>query len=276
MKASDAASAEHIVVATRLHLGRSESPPTDLETKVKSFLGFCRSFNGIPAIAVDAAPKIPGYNLVDAVKLACESTEDNDDDILIQDPLLKAEVIPVMPWQKFVPALNALVGFGAGHPLNPSRILFVSAETTASAEDIMHLSRLVNDEILVAGAALPGHDYQPNNILELNGTTTPWNTLAVWNIRKLAMTGFALVSEGHLSIEPSYGVEEVVAIALLQKLLGTENAQAKLLKLNSVNWTQDFDDPERRRWHDEKMKSKVERADRQLQLMALSGKVHHC
>jgi hypothetical protein len=65
----------------------------------------------------------------------------------------------------------------------------------------------------------------------LNARTTPWNTLAIWKVSMLALTGFQVVSDGILTedaTEPSYGVEEVVAIALLQKVLGATKAKAKL------------------------------------------------
>lgn len=57
-----------------------------------------------------------------------------------------------------------------------------------------------SNEIL-SGAVLPGHDYNQAEMgreieVELTGRTTPWNTLALWNLPKLALTGFLLVSEG--------------------------------------------------------------------------------
>jgi hypothetical protein len=86
----------------------------------------------------------------------------------------------------------------------------------------------IPDDTLVAGALLGGHTYHegnsagaPNNqVVELNGRTTPWNTLAIWKVSMLALTGFPLVSDGIVTddaTEPSFGVEEVVTIALLQR-----------------------------------------------------------
>ncbi len=80
------------------------------------------------------------------------------------------------------------------------------------------------------------------------------------------------------------GVEEVCTIATLQRILSPERAQAKLVSIHpesdgrkSVTWGQDFGgDEQRREWHDRKMKSKLTRAQRQLDLMGLSGKVIHC
>lgn len=72
------------------------------------------------------------------------------------------------------------------------------------------------------------------------------------------------------------GVEEVTCIALLQKLLGQDNAVAKLVKLPGVEWEQNWEDEERRKWHEKKMKSKVERPARHLELIGLQGWVTHC
>lgn len=72
------------------------------------------------------------------------------------------------------------------------------------------------------------------------------------------------------------GVEEVTCIALLQKVLGEEKALAKLVPLPDVEWEQEWEDEERRKWHEKKMKSKVERPARHLELTGLSGWVHYC
>jgi hypothetical protein len=205
-------------------------------------------------------------------------------------------VVPVSPWGNFVPALNALVVW-ACH-LGADLILFVSAETSVTANTIQRLCDHVDSETtLVAGAALPGHDYRyasPSSHfrdVELTGRTTPWNTCAVWNVPKLALTGFPLVSEGLHQVDPKdssdsssniiklgpSGVEEASAVAVLQQMLSPSNAVAKLVQLPNIEWSTNFDsDPERKQWHEQKMKSKVERASHHLSLLGLSGTVHHC
>lgn len=286
---------QKLVVATRIHLGNAKSPPSEhkLDQTVSSFVRFCsHSFSNnhevaAGVIAVDATPnKIAGFNLVEAVQaaldriLAAQEASNNNATTVV--------VLPVTPWGKFVHPLNTLVGY-AITTCQADWIVFVSAETSApqTAMDQL-LSHMKNDDdtTLVAGACLPGHDYQRKQssniavVTELNGRTCPWNTLAVWNLQKLALTGFQLVSDGLLTAQdpsaPSYGVEEVIAVALLQKLLGPHQAKAKLVALDGVTWQQDFDDEERKAWHEEKMKSKLERAARQLELTGLSGIVHHC
>lgn len=49
-------------------------------------------------------------------------------------------------------------------------------------------SRLGPDD-LVVGAALAGHAFRAGETLELTGVTTPWNTLAVWDVPKLSKLG---------------------------------------------------------------------------------------
>ncbi|CAB9499783.1 expressed unknown protein [Seminavis robusta] len=269
-----------LVVATRLHLGNaSKDPPSQAKTDqtIANFAKFITTScppSTLALIAVDATPKIDGYDYVQAVQQACDKLDDHH----------KPTVLPVTPWGRFVPALNALVGHAAS--LQYDYILFCSAETTASKAAIDTLYRHIMDDqdTLVAGALLGGHDYQKDKtVVELNGRTTPWNTLALWRVSKLALTGFQMVSEGYLTTnndEPSYGVEEVIAIALLQRLLGHDHAKAKLVQLpGDVDWNQDFgQDEERRKWHEDKMKSKLERPARQLQLFgstSLSGTVYH-
>ena len=138
----------------------------------------------------------------------------------------------------------------------------------------------INEDVVVAGAALNGHQYLADQLqndgppsrkkVPLTGRTTPWNTLCVWNLEKLSMTGFSLISD----LGKSAGVEECAAIAMLQKLF--PKSEARLVKIDGIEWEDKFQDEERQKWHDEKMKSKVERPKNQLEILGLSGSVIHC
>jgi hypothetical protein len=297
----------HLVVATRLHLGKATVPPTDLQSKLSTFCQFCESLvqqiqqpqqqdpaeaasarqlwtDVTAVVAVDAQERIAGYDLVEAVQEAVLSPNNKT-----ATRTIRVCVLPVQPWGMFVPALNALVGWAAN--ADADHILFCSAETTASKEAIAMLQSKLDDATLVVGAALPGHDYQNSAqttsqqqsiVCALTGTTSPWNTLALWNVPKLALSGFQLVSEGHNHSDPAAiaGIEEVAAICVLQRLLGLECAKAKLVQLDDsssgISWEQHFDDPARQRWHEEKMRSKVDRAAKQMELLGLQGTVYHC
>jgi len=249
------------------------------------------------AIAVDPAPKIAAYDLVAAVEAArdahyaeAEKQTDAGESAGSTGSALVCDVVPVTPWGKFVPALNALVGWAATLPGGGAvRILFASAETTLAPASVALLLDHVDDDTLVAGCALPGHDYHEETTsttgaVPLTGRTTPWNTCAVWNVPKLATTGFPLVAEGlHWQQEGGEGtlapgpagVEEASAIALLQRTLPAGTAVAKLVRVPGVQWEVDWEDAERREWHERKMRSKTERAAVHLRTLGLEGTVLH-
>ena len=274
-----------VVFATRIHLGHAKTPPTpqDLRSTVSSFLSWAASCGAQrAAIAVDPAPKIEGYDLVKAVEEARDAyyAEESQSD----GPLV-CDVVPVTPWGKFVPALNALVGWAAtttmpGGSVGASRILFASAETSVTPSSVKILIDAVDDDTLVAGCALPGHDYKESGgEVPLTGRTTPWNTCAVWNLGKLATTGFPLVAEGlHVQEDGTpgpAGVEEASTIAILQRTMPRGTAVAKLVRVPGVKWEVNWDDEGRRRWHESKMRSKVERAAVHLKTLGLEGTVLH-
>uniref|UniRef100_A0A7R9ZI32 Uncharacterized protein n=1 Tax=Craspedostauros australis TaxID=1486917 RepID=A0A7R9ZI32_9STRA len=263
-----------VVIATRLHLGKASQPPS--ESKLKSTL---QSFTSLSTklkeqqqhtndedlivhsvVAVDSATKIEGYDLVQTVKDQISSLSAN------------CHVLPVTPWGKFVPALNALVRY-ASEDVGVDLIMFVSAEVDASANTIATLCNHVvtkDDDTLVAGAVLNGHEYSKGQCVPLTGRTCPWNTLAVWNVEKLSRTGFQLYSD----LGTHAGVEECLAAGLYQRLFPA--SKIKLVELSDVSWQESFeDDAERKRWHEQKMKSKWERADVQLKALNLDGVVDH-
>lgn len=249
----------NIVIATRLHLGKATSPPTDekLASLVQSFGQMAEAVeNSIPVIAVDSTPKIEGYDYPDAIRQALPKDS-------------KIQILPVTPWGMFTPALNALVTYAV--EANCNLILFCSAEIKASKEAIDKLCQQVDQDTIVAGAALPGHLYSPGT-QQLNGRTCPWNTLAVWDVKKISLTGFQLCSD----LGATAGVEECAAVGLLQKLF--PSSTAKLIKLDEIQWEQEFEDEERRKWHEYKMKSKLDRAQVQMEQLGLAsgGQVLHC
>lgn len=265
--------------------------------------------------------------------------DDNDDIMMIR-------VLPIQPWGQFVLPLNAMIHSSLEY-YNANYILFVSLETYASYNVIEKLklhhqlcttstdtiestsdtnqdclivnnnNNVYDDNVLVVGARLSGHDYHhveknDSNIdcnvddddhsfsyytmTELNGGTSPWNTLALWNLKLLSLTGFILVSEGftiHQQKQQSdnnndntttnimniAGIEEVVTITLLQSMLGYKHSIAKLIDVtsltmdqnnnsSSITWMTTFNnDPQRQKWHEEKMKSKLIRSEKQYQLL---------
>lgn len=56
-------------------------------------------------------------------------------------------------------------------------------------EAVQALGNLLGPDHLVVGAALAGHDFRAGETVELDGTSTPWNTIAMWDVYKLAKLG---------------------------------------------------------------------------------------
>ena len=274
-----------LVIGTRLHLGKASSPPsqekiqniiTNLK-KIADDFALVDEYETEVLVAVDATPKLEGYDHVEAVRSALEYCKSDDDDNKISN----IHTLPVTPWGKFVPGLNALILHAKTH-FEADLILFMSAEVQLASTTVRTLCQHVseNKNVIVAGAALNGHQYHadvsgtdglPNRqVVPLTGRTTPWNTLCVWNLEKLSLTGFSMISD----LGKSAGVEECVAIALLQKLF--PDSEARLVKVDGIEWEETFEDEERQKWHDAKMKSKIERPKNQLDRLGLSGTVIHC
>eukprot|EP00466_Bigelowiella_natans_P013225 jgi/Bigna1/72663/fgenesh1_pg.20_\ len=130
----------------------------------------------------------------------------------------------------------------------------------------------MQESTLVVGAALPGDHIFKSGLQELNGLTSPWNTLAVWSVSKLSLTGFLMISDG-VRNGIQGGVEEVAVIALMQALR-PKSSMAKLLFLPAemgLFWNKYFDTEERQvlDYHKKKMASKIERASGQLKALGL-------
>ena len=253
---------KNLAVATRIHLGKTSKVP-DLENTLKNFRNLVQETMPV------------GAQFYVAVDVAQPDFFENVKNFLVNDPII---VLPITPWQEFTPALNALHYRAAKD--GARYIMYVSPEIVTTRSKIQILLDHMQTDTLVVGAALPGHDYQHHAVRQLNGRTTPWNTLAVWNVAKLGLTGFPVVAEGVHKDKidgdfVSAGVEEVSAIALLQSVLTENRAKAKLVQLPDIKWEVSFQDEERRKWHDAKMKSKVTRPDKHLELMGLSGRVEH-
>jgi len=177
----------------------------------------------------------------------------------------KLRIVLVHQWGSFVPALNALlldaVTSGSEY------VLFQSVEIEAHSDMVKQLMIHMDSNTLVAGACLAGHNFRQGS-QTLDGTSCPWNTFAMWDVRKLTKTGFLLVSEGICegSKLEDAGVEEAAVIALHQ-MLAPQSSHAKLIELSGVNWHTDFEDTKRAQWHQKKMESKRSRAQAQLDVL---------
>jgi len=172
------------------------------------------------------------------------------------------DVIAVEPWGNFTPALNALTAHAARQGCET--ILFASIEAAPAPTVVANLRRVLGDDGLVAGAALPGHEFEVG-VRAVSGVTSPWNTLALWRVATLALVGFPLVSDGVFPAADG-GVEEAAAIECLSRIVPAK-ATAYLVRLDDVEWNTTFTDPKRAEWHAKKMASKASRAAAQAALL---------
>eukprot|EP00667_Euglena_gracilis_P003575 EG_transcript_3583 len=183
----------------------------------------------------------------------------------------RIHVIPVANWG-ITTALNA--GLHEAARLGVKWIAFQSMELSADADALCFLRSNVDDNTLVAGAALPGHRFEDGEH-SLDGTNCPWNTFAVWAVDKLAMTGFVAIGNG--SVQGSQaGMEEVSTITVIQQLrtsAGKEDAQAKLLRVPGIEWKTEWKDETRQEMHARKMITKQERAAEHLKLLELKSAI---
>lgn len=186
------------------------------------------------------------------------------------------KIVPMLHWGSFVPALNAIVATAATQLPDAPLLLLQSLEIDVDAAGVAFLaSRFAIGRDLVVGAALPGHTFAPSDTpLALSGVTTPWNTLALWDLTQLARIGFPLIGDG-LKIDgaacTSAGVEEVSTIALYQHVFPATTA-AKVYRVPGIAWqVEAFADDERQRWQARKMASKQQRAATQLAHFGLAS-----
>mmetsp|Transcript_78361 Transcript_78361/g.123414 ORF Transcript_78361/g.123414 Transcript_78361/m.123414 type:complete len:746 (+) Transcript_78361:58-2295(+) len=270
---------QKVLAATRLHFPKgTETLPDAAQQNLKKYAASMQQLHIPMAIAVNMFAEEIREILIKAA------------------PGREIEVLHIPQWGAFVPALNALLGHASKLALK--YILFHSLEVTCSPEVLEKMmNHFMTAGVLVVGPVLDGHSFEEGE-QKLNGRTTPWNTLALWSVRKLAMTGFLNIADGlparqmtrqitadekiligsadwwiggaDEEAEIPAGVEEVTAIALLQHILGRKQARAVLLDLPpdigkevswKTNWGQDL---HRKNWHERKMASKVARPAAQI------------
>lgn len=197
----------------------------------------------------------------------------------------EVECVAINQWGRVVPALNALVNIATRW--KSKHLLLASSEVrmTPRAARILQRALLISPEnrkvrsssthhivsdTLVAGAMLSGHDFKPDQEdgVTLNAVTCPWNTAAMWNLDRLALTGFLNVSEH----EDASGMEEVAVVAMHQRLWPHLSC-TKLVALPNghIEWssvTAKRDGQERVEYHRRKMASKRARSNVQIKKLA--------
>ena len=208
----------------------------------------------------------------------CERALDYGDHVLIAtDDLLfqsiremcahleRVQALHVSPWRGFAMPLNAIVAEAVN--LKGDTLLMQSYEIFVSPLSVETMHTYLSSDTLVVGARLtPDHGGDPG-IKPIDGLTTPWNTLALWDLDKLYYTGFLDVSSTLPDGIPG-GMEEVPTISLLQHQF-PETTHAKIVTLSEVEWNVSWNDEQRSLHHDQKMLTKRERAELQLKHLSV-------
>ena len=205
-----------VVVGTRLHWhSHSRHKRIDVVKVLNQVLAFCDRAatyaDGGILIALGLPVAMAGS--LTAAHVSDEKASTTDDFIAsvrelcthlqretsVQPFFGRVRIIPMLYWGKFVPALNALIGTAAEQFPKATSLLLQSLEMDVDTTSIELLhSHFDHSRDLVVGAAMPGHDFQPDpesQPIELSGLTSPWNTLALWNLEKLAKVGFVLTGD---------------------------------------------------------------------------------
>jgi len=241
--------------------------------------------------AVDRAKTYPGCKKI-LVAVNVDADETNVSEVMHAAQEQRLVLIPVQPWGKVTKALNLLITHAVSE--SATKILFMSPEVFAEATHVEVLAGEMGEQTLLVGGALDGHHfadgYQP-----IAGDTVPWNTFAMWSLPYLGVAGGFPSLADELCDPP--GLEELFVICNQRKpQFSGQQLEVKLIAFRSVGnlntalspdltcpvpnfrstqpldvqdplrWEIDFgDDNQRRRYHEEKMRSKRSRGQRILQ-----------
>ncbi len=174
-------------------------------------------------------------------------------------------VFLVQPWISVTHPLNALVEKALY--LNASELLLQSSEVWLEERCIKIMEQELKPDTLVVGARMHTDHGVQNGNAPIEAFNSPWNTMALWNLNMLGITGFLTVSSGVYSDVPG-GMEEVVTISLLQHLRPGD-CRAKMVEIPGLHWACDWNDPIRLDFHRQKMASKQKRAEIQLEYLGV-------
>ena len=151
------------------------------------------------------------------------------------EPNLTLHVLHVPCWGAFVPALNALLNFAQSK--GAKYILYQSLEVCCSRDVLQRIMDHHDSDTLVAGPVLDGHKFREGERI-LNGRTSPWNTLALWSVRKLALTGFLCIADGLPDVPPSMNQEGLEMMQAMELM----NQQGSAGPMGSDSWWNGEDD----------------------------------
>lgn len=236
------------------------------------FYGLAKGDTERLATWVDAALAIvPAENIYVAVHTE-EDISESLDFMLMKYPEVNA--FPVTPWGRVVQAPNALLLKCAEQQV--SHLLFASTEYPVTAPLSSLLRSHSDEQTLVVGARLVGHDFgasQGEKVLieKAGGLQIPWNTCALWSIGHLIHTGFVLTADS-VDDPDNAGMEEMGTIAA-QQILWPGKAIAKLVTTHAGDLVPNTNgwNVQRRERHTRILESKNSRSTTQLERLSLTA-----
>jgi hypothetical protein len=174
--------------------------------------------------------RMSALNCFEQIIIAVNVEEDRSDAVgfIRSLGLPQVRALPVQPWGRFVPALDAILHVACKE--QAQGLLFASTEVRLDAQAVACLQSQVDSQTLVAGLRFAGHDFAPGEHA-CTGSRCPWNTAALWRVPNgLDRIGFPAPGEALFSPDGELaGMEEVGAIAVLQKLY--DDCGAKLISM---------------------------------------------
>ena len=177
---------------------------------------------------VDAAlAVVPPESIFVAVHTEVDCAESLD---FMRKKYPKVNAFSVTPWGRVVQAPNALLIKAAEQEMD--YLLFMSTEYPVTTSLVSLLQSHCDNETLVVGACLEGHDFKAKpgkqaSVKRATGLQIPWNTCALWSVARLVYTGFVLTADS-LQDPDNAGMEEMGTIAA-QQILWPGKASAKLV-----------------------------------------------
>jgi hypothetical protein len=179
--------------------------------------------------------------------------------------LKKVYLFKVNYWSSVETALNLIVA--EAKRIKGISLLLQSFEISVSPNSVTEMRNHLGVDTVVVGARLNSDHGGNPGVKPIDGLTSPWNTLALWDLNKLYLTGFQVVPVELLNGIHG-GMEEVPTISLLQHLY-PDQAKAKVVTLQDVEWNLCWNDGKRLNNHHQKMMTKRERAEIQLKYLDL-------
>lgn len=196
-------------------------------------------------------------------------------------------VTPVTPWGRYVEPLNAITMQSAFDGYEA--LLCANTEHVPTDKNIGELAEHLDEDTLVVGATLDGfHNFRPGRHF-MDGMNVPMDAFMLLRVQKFSLFGWIAVSEAPWIPCPAEivgtpqdpgmkeaGIKEVPTFSLIQEKLGSAHAQVKLVQVTGAERDTSTITGARKKLDDQKRRSAVERAKKQMALIGIyPGMVSH-